>query len=141
MFINIFLFLLVLYVIPVIVLEKKGLVSSLAGSFRLMKKTWQEMLGCVLVFGAIVLGVAAIALVIGQSPLLLNHDYDFFLQMSRGQVLMTIACYGFIFACGVLMAVGSTVLGIAITNLYACGRMDMVHSVPESELAAVAELA
>jgi hypothetical protein len=139
MFINIFLFLLVLYVIPVIVLEKKGLVPSLAGSFRLMKKTWQEMLGCVLVFGAIVLGVAAIALVIGQSPLLLNHDYDFFLQMSRGQVLMTVACYGFIFVCGVLMAVGSTVLGIAITNLYSCGRPDIVHPVPESELAAVAQ--
>ena len=139
MFINIFLFLLVLYVIPVIVLEKKGLVPSLAGSFWLMKKTWREMLGCVLVFGAIVLGVAAIALAIGQSPLLLNHDYDFFLQMSRGQVLMTVVCYGFILACGVLMAVGSTVMGIAVTDLYTCGRTDTGHSLPESETAVVAE--
>jgi hypothetical protein len=139
MFINIFLFLLVLYVIPVIVLEKKGLAPSLAGSFRLMKKTWREMLGCVLVFGAIILGVAAIALVIGQSPLLLNHDYDFFLRMSRGQVLMTVVCYGFILACGVLMAVGSTVMGIAVTDLYTLGSTDTVHPVPESETAAVAE--
>ena len=141
LFINIFLFLLMLYAIPIIVLEKKGLVFSLAGSFWLMKKTWQEILGCVLVFGAIVLGVAAIALIIGQSPLLLNHDYDFFLRMSRGQVLMTVTCYGFIFACGVLLAIGSTILGIAVTDLYTCGRPDIVHTVPESETIAVAELA
>lgn len=121
MVINIVLFLLALYVIPVIVLENKGLFPAIAGSVRLMKKTWREMLGCILVFGAIVLVVAAVALLIGQSPLLLNHDYDFFLQMSRGQVLMTVVCYGFLFACGVLMAVGSTVMGIAIIELYMCG--------------------
>ena len=103
MSINIVLFLLALYVVPGIVLERKGLVPALAGSVSLMKKTWREMLGCILVFGAIILVVVAIALVIGQSPLLLNHDYDFFLQMSRGQVLMTVACYGFILTCGILI--------------------------------------
>ncbi len=121
MAINILLFLLALYVVPGIVLENKGLLPALARSITLIKKTWRELLGCIFVFGAIILVVAAVGLVIGQSPLLLNHDYDFFLQMSRGQVLMTIACYGFLFACGVLIAMGSTVLGIAITKLYACG--------------------
>jgi hypothetical protein len=121
MAITILLFLLCLYVIPGIVLDKKGLLSAIAGSADLMKKTWLELLGCVLVFGAVILMVVAIALVIGQSPLLLNHDYDFFLQVSRGQVLMTVVCYGFILACGVLTAVGSTVLGVAIADLYTCG--------------------
>ncbi len=37
------------------------------------------------------------------------------------------------------MAVGSTVMGIAITILYSCGRTDTVHLVQESETAAVAE--
>lgn len=120
-------FLLALYVVPVIVLENMGLFAALAGSVTLMKKTWQELLGCIFVYGIIVLGVAAIALVIGQSPLLLNHDYDFFLQMSRGQVLMTVVCYGFILACGVVMAAGSTVLGIAVTELYACGTAGMTR--------------
>jgi hypothetical protein len=121
MAITILQFLLALYVVPGIVLETKGLLPALAGSVALMKKTCRELLGCIIVFGVIIVVVAAIALVIGQSPLLLNHDYDFFLQMSRGQVLMTVVCYGFILACGMLMAAGSTVLGIAVTELYACG--------------------
>jgi hypothetical protein len=121
MVVNIVLFLVALYVIPVTVLEKKGLVPALAGSVTLMKKTWREMLGCVVVFGAIMLGVAAVALVIGQSPLLLNHDYDFFISMSRGQPLMMAVCFLFLIACWVIMAAGSTVAGIAIADLYSCG--------------------
>ena len=88
---NTVLLLLALYVVPVIVLENKGLFMALAGSVRLMKNTWNEMLGCTLIFGAIILMVAAGGLLIGQSPALLNNDYDFFLQMSRGQILMTAA--------------------------------------------------
>jgi hypothetical protein len=115
------LFLLALYVVPLIVLENRKLLPALAGSAALVKKTWQEVLGCIIVLMAIVLGIAAIALVIGQSPLLLGHDYDFFLSSTRGLFLMTGVCYGFILACGMLMAVGSTVTGIAVTDLYACG--------------------
>jgi hypothetical protein len=133
MAINILLFLLALYVVPGIVLEKKHLLPTLAGSIRLMKKTWRELLGCILVFGPIVLMVAATGLLIGQSPLLLNHDYDFFLQVSRGQVLMTAACYGFLIACGMLMAIGSTVLGIAITELYNGGIPPAPHGMPETK--------
>lgn len=139
MFVNIILFLAALYVVPVIVLGKKGPVTALADSFRLMKKTWREMLGCVLVFGAIVLGVAAVALVIGQSPLLLSHDYDFFLQVSRGQVLMTGVCYGFIIACGVMMAAGFTAAGIAVTDLYSCGTEINVHGKTDANVAEIAE--
>jgi len=139
MAITILQFLLALYVVQGIVRENKGLLPALAGSVALMKKTWREMLGCTLVFGAIVLGVAAIALVIGQLPLLLNHDYDFFLSPSRGQLLMTVVCYGFILACGILMAVGSTVMGIAVTDLYACGKTGPVHRMPETDTPAVAE--
>lgn len=122
MVINIVLFLLLFYIVPVIMLEKKRLSSALAGSVSLMRKTWREMLGLGLVFGIIVLAVAAIGLLIGQSPLLLNHDYDFFLQMTRGRILMTVACYGFLTACGILTALGSTVLGIAITDMYDYGK-------------------
>jgi hypothetical protein len=134
-----FLYLLALYVVPVMVLENKKLVPALFGSVVLMKKTWPEVLGCILVLGAVVLMVAAIALVIGQSPLLLNHDYDFFLQISRGQVLMTAACYGFVVACGALLAVGSTIMGITITDLYACGATGPLHQGPENRIPGGAE--
>ena len=126
MFINIVLFLVALYVVPFVVLEKKGLVSSLTASFRLMRKTWCEMLGCTVIYGLIVLGIAAVALVIGQSPFLLNHDFDFFINMSRGQPLMMAACFLFLTSCWVLMAAGFTAAGIAITNLYSCGTDEIV---------------
>jgi hypothetical protein len=126
MFINIVLFLVALYVIPVIVLEKKGLISALGGSLRLMKKTWRELLGCAVIYGAIVLGVAAVALVIGQSPYLLNHDFDFFINMSRGQLMMMTVCFLFLAGCWAMMAAGFTAGGIAITDLYACGKTNRV---------------
>ena len=139
MIINIVLFLLALYVVPGIVLESKRLLPALAGSVTLMKNTWRELLGCILVLGAILLMVAAVALLIGQSPLLLNHDYDFFLQVSRGQILMTVACYGFLLACGILMAIGSTVLGIAITDLYSYEKTNSTTPAQENTSPAVAE--
>lgn len=119
---NIILFLLALYIVPVIVLEGKGLLSAFVGSVRLIRMTWRELLGCALVFAAIILGVAAIGLLIGQSPALLSYDYDFFLQTSRGQLLMTAACYGFLLGCGILMALGLAVLGVAAVDLYGCAR-------------------
>jgi hypothetical protein len=124
MFINILLFLVALYVVPVIVLEKKGLVPALAGSVSLMRKTWRELLGCAIIYGAIVIGIAAIALLIGQSPYLLNHDFDFFINMSRGQLLMMTVCFLFLTTCWVMMAAGFTAAGIAITDLYVCGKTD-----------------
>jgi hypothetical protein len=131
MFINAILLLVALYVVPGIVLEKKGLIPALAGAATSIRETWREMLGCLLVLGAIFLGVAAIALLIGQSPLLLNRDYDFFL--SRGQLLMTIVCYGFIIACWLLMAVGATAAGVALSDLYTSVMTVRVPSVTEEK--------
>jgi hypothetical protein len=71
-----------------------------------------------MVFGLVVLAAAAVALIIGQSPLILNRDYDFFLQLSRGQVLMTVVCYGFIAACWAGIAVWLTAAGIAVADLF-----------------------
>jgi len=139
MFINILLFLVALYVVPVIVLEKKGLVPALAGSVSLMKKTWRELLGCAIIYGAIALGVAAVALVIGQSPYLLNHDFDFFINMSRGQPLMMAVCFLFLTGCWVMMAAGFTAAGIAITDLYSCGTETNIGSKLETDCAIAAE--
>lgn len=107
-----------LYVVPLIVQEKRGLISAFAGSAALMKNTWRELLGVAIVYGAIFMGFALIAVVIGQSPVLLGHDYDFFLQVSRGMLVMMAVSYGFVLTCGIMIATGSTVLGIAVTDLY-----------------------
>jgi hypothetical protein len=131
MVINSLLFLAALYLVPAIVLEKKGLVPALAGSAILFRRTWREVLGCILVFGFIFLGVAAVGLVIGQSPALLNHDYDFFLSRSRGYLPMMVVCYGFILACWILMAGGFSAAGVAITDLYHVGKGSGLSRIPE----------
>lgn len=118
MAINTVALLIALPVIPGIVLGNKGLFPALSGAGALMKRSWLEVLGCAVVFGLTLLGVATIALLIGQSPLLLSHDYDFFLQVSRGQVLMTVVCYVFVILCWAVMAAGLTAAGVAVADIY-----------------------
>lgn len=125
-------FLVVICAVPFIIRDNADLVPALAASFRFMKMMWQEILGCVLVCGALVLVIALVALVIGQSPLLLSHDYDFFLQVSRGKVLMMAACYGFVLACGILAAAGFVVLGIAVADLNSLGTTGQVRVQPKT---------
>ena len=130
MVINGLLFLAALYLVPAIVLEQKGFISALSGSAPLFRQTWREVLGCILVFSFIILGIAAIGLAIGQSPALLNHDYDFFLSQSRGYLPMMAACYGFIAGCWILMAAGFAAAGAALTDIYHAGT-DRISGVPE----------
>jgi hypothetical protein len=118
MAINSVLLLAALFVVPGIVQEKKRVVPALIGAMATLRRAWREALGCLLVFGGIILIVTAIALLIGQSPLLLSHDYDFFLQESRGQVVMTAVCYGFVVACFGLLAFGITAAGVIGTTIH-----------------------
>ncbi|OPY35348.1 MAG: hypothetical protein A4E35_02411 [Methanoregula sp. PtaU1.Bin051] len=133
MAINILLFLAALYLVPAIVLEKKGLISAIAGSGTLLKRTWREVLGCVIVFFLIVLGVIAVGILIGQSPALLNHDYDFFISESRGYLPMMIICYGFIVSCWALMAAGFSAAGVALADLYSFAKTGQMPDPVEME--------
>ena len=134
MVINVLLFLAALYLVPAIVLEKKGLIPAFAGSLTLLKRTWREMLGCLTVFGLIALGVFAVGVLIGQSPALLNHDYDFFISRSRGFLPMMFVCYGFIVSFWVLMAAGFTTAGVALADLYHVGKSNGISGTPEGGL-------
>ncbi len=116
------LFLLSLFVVPVIVLEKKGLTAAFAGSIALAKRTWGEITGCYLIFVLIAIGISFISVIICLTPVFVNHDYDFFLSWYRGRVLMTAICFLYIAGWWVLMAIGSTIAGIAIASLYTYGK-------------------
>jgi hypothetical protein len=52
--INVLLFTLTLFVVPLLVIERKNLKEAVSGSFTLMKKIWGEVTGCVLCLGTIV---------------------------------------------------------------------------------------
>lgn len=115
--VTIILFLAVLYVVPVIVLENKSLVFALAGSVILIRKTWREILGCILVYGAFVLMAGGISLVMSQVLLLYNYDPVFW--YSQGLIPLAALVYETILFCfAVLIAVCSMAAGVAIVDLY-----------------------
>jgi hypothetical protein len=133
LFINTVLFLFALCLVPVIVLKKTGPVPVLAGLIFLIRRTWREMLGCILVYGIIVLGVAAVALVIGQLPQLLYQGYNYHATRLT-HPLMIVVYYGFILTCSIIMAAGFTAAGVAIADLYRVGKSDEIYGIPEGNL-------
>lgn len=133
LFINTILFLALLYVVPGIVLENKGLIPASAGSVILIRKTWREMLGCLLVYGTIVLMVGVITRVISQSLSLFNYDPNFF--YSQGLMPVVTICSEFVLFCSaILMTAGFTAAGIAIADLYQIGKSHGISGMPEGTL-------
>jgi len=133
LFVNTIMFLALLYVVPVIVLENKGLGPALAGSVILIRRTWYEMLGCLLVYGTIIIGVTAVALVIGQLPQMIYQGYSYHATVLT-HPLMTVIYYGFILACSIIMAAGFTAAGVAIADLYHVGKSNGISGMPEGKL-------
>jgi hypothetical protein len=56
--INVLLFVLTLFVVPLLVLERKSLKEAVLGSFILMKKIWGEVAACILCLGIVVLAAS-----------------------------------------------------------------------------------
>lgn len=131
--INTVLFLFALCLVPGIVLKKTGPVPAPAGLVSLIRRTWREMLGCILVYGTIVLIVAAAALVIGQLPQLLYQGYSYHATVLT-HPLMIVVYYGFILACSIIMAAGFTAAGVAIADLYHVGKSNGISGIPEGSL-------
>ena len=131
LFINIILFLAALCLVPIIVLKKKGMTPALAGSIPFIQRTWRQMLGCILVYGTIVLIVAVAAHMTGQLLPMLQPGYE---APHQGHPLMMAVYFGFILACSVLLAAGFTAAGVAISYLSCTGKRDGISGVPEENL-------
>jgi hypothetical protein len=130
LFINIFLFLVALFLVPVIVLKTEGLVPALRGLITLITRTRSEILGSILVYGAIVLMVAFAALVIGHLPQMLFDGYSFHATV-RTHPLMMVVDYGFILGCMILMAAGCTAAGVATADMFTIKKIDGMNGIPE----------
>ena len=133
LFINTVLFLFALCLVPVIVLKTKGAVPVPSGLISLIRGTWREMLGCILVYGTIIVGVFAVALVIGQLPQLLYQGYSYHATVLT-HPLMMVVYYGFILAGSTIMAAGFTAAGVAIADLYRVGKSNGISGIPEASL-------
>jgi hypothetical protein len=129
--INICLFLIALCLVPIIVPGNERLIPALAGLVNLIKKTLCEILGCILVYGTIVLGVACAAFMIGHLPEMLYQGYD---ATMRGHPFMMVVDYGFILTCLILMAACFTAAGVAITDLSRIGKSDGLSGIPKGSL-------
>ena len=133
LFINFIPFLVALCLVPAIVREEKGLVPALMGLITTVQMTWRELLGCGLVYGTIVILVAAIAFVIGQGPnMLIDNGYH--LSMYLGHILMTGVYYGFIFVCLILMVAVYSAAGIAIADLHQIEERYEISGISECNL-------
>lgn len=133
LFINTVLFLVALCLVPVIARKKTGPGPALAGLISLIRRTWCEILGCILVYGTIALLVAAVALVIGNLPQLLFHGYSYHATVLT-HPLMMVVYYGFILACFILMAAVFTAAGVASENLYPAKKSAGISGIPEGSL-------
>jgi hypothetical protein len=111
--INLFLFVLTLFVVPLLVLERKSLKDAVSGSLALMKKIWGEVATCALGLGMVVFAVSFTYLFFPTVTGMLARDVTWRAGdewIALGSLYM-LALAGFVF-------VVATVGGIAALELY-----------------------
>jgi hypothetical protein len=132
MTINVILLVLTLFVVPVLVLERKTLYGAIGESVRLMKKSWGEMLVCFLIFGVILIAFTSLSGIfqIIFDAVSLNGPfwYEFYYKGGWGAVAAA-----YITAWIGLVLIGATLAGIAIRNLYRYATTGQIPGAPEGE--------
>ena len=123
--ITVFLFVLTLFVVPLIVLEGKSLKEALLGSFTLMKKIWGEVAICVLCLGMVVFAAWLAFLLFRFSVVDLvwwvaGPMYTSFTNHSDAWIaagllyVLALSCFAFVVV---------TIGGIAALNLYTSAKI------------------
>jgi hypothetical protein len=116
--INVILFVLTLFVVPLLVLERKSLKDAVSGSLALMKKIWGEVAACVLGLGMVVFAVSLTYLFFPVVTGILARDMswragDEWIAIGS---LYLVALAGFVF-------IVATVGGIAALDLYTSAKV------------------
>lgn len=126
--INLFLFILTPFVVPLIVLGQKGIAEAVTGSVDLMKKYWIEVVSCTVFLGTIMTGVFLMYVLV---------------QAASGMVspFETVTCHppgtwmvlGFLYdiALVIFAFVMATVGGIAALDLYTSAKNGQMHGSPK----------
>jgi len=123
--ITVFLFVLTLFVVPLIVLEGRGLKEAVLGSFGLMKKIGGEVATCILGLGMVVLAAWLAFLLLRSSvvdvvwwvagPMYVSFTYHSDAWIAAGLL--------YILALSSLVFIVATVGGIAVLNLYTSAKI------------------
>jgi hypothetical protein len=113
--INLLLFVLTAFVVPLIVLEQKTIREAVAGSFALMKNTWVEVATCVAFLGVVVSGVFLTYLLIQAAHEMVTPPELLYAVPTSPWIALGLLYYLALFSVAFVMA---TVGGIATLNLY-----------------------
>jgi hypothetical protein len=140
MIINVVLIALTLFVVPVILLEHKRLAGAVAESAALFRKTWAEILGCLLVFVLALLAISLVSVVFLPVYQAVNLSGPFWSGFwYKGGWVAIGALY--MLAWCVLTFIGSTAVGIAILDLYSYGKNGRLPEVTGKKQIAISESA
>jgi hypothetical protein len=126
--INIFLFVLTLFVVPLLVLEKKSLKEAIVGSFALMKKIWGEVAACALGLGMVVFTASLTYLLFQLAAGIVALDLTW-----RPGDLWIASGFLYVFALSGFAFVAATIGGIAIQDLYTSAKTGHMVGSAETE--------
>jgi len=113
--INLLLFILTAFVVPLLVLEQKTLKEAVVGSFALMKKTWAEVAACAVFLFVVASGVLLTYLLIQAASGMGTPDWVGSMHPENTWIALALVYDCALFCFAVVMA---TVGGIAALNLY-----------------------
>ncbi len=126
--INLGLFVVTLFVIPLLVLENKSLRGAVAESASLFKKTWREILACFLMFFTVFCVFSLISVIFQPVFNAVSLNGPFWNAFWYGGGWLAIGAI-YILAWCILASIGSTAMGIATLNLYMYGKTGVLPGV------------
>jgi len=113
--INLFLFILTAFVVPLLVLEHKTIREAVAGSFGLMKKAWVEIASCAVFLLVVACGVFLTYLLVQAASGMAAPDWIVAIRPENSWIALALVYDGALFCFAIVMA---TVGGIAVLELY-----------------------
>jgi len=129
--INLLLFILTPFVVPLIVLEQKTLREAVAGSFAMLKKAWAGVATCTLFLGVIVIGVFLTHLLI-QTASGIVDPYNTAIFHPPGSWIALALAYNF--ALLTIAFVMATVGGIAVLDFYRTAKTGQISPFAGTEV-------
>jgi hypothetical protein len=113
--INLLLFILTAFVVPLIVLEHKTLREAVVGSFAMMKKTWIEVAACAVFLGVVVIGVFFTYVLVQAAHGMVTPPNLLYARPTDTWIALGLLYYLVLFSVAFVVA---TVGGIAALDLY-----------------------
>jgi hypothetical protein len=113
--VNLLLFILTLFVVPILVLEQKTLREAVVGSFTLMKKNWDEAAACALFLGVVACSVFLTYLLVQAASGMGTPDGVVTIRPENTWIALALVYDSALFCFAMVMA---TIGGIAALDLY-----------------------